>query len=145
MFQKHLFAILITQNCTKFLKLAGFVNGKLYWTSSTCINKYKVCHITSFHLADGTWGSLELPSCGKDNSDINLGAMGSDLSLLYTCQRGAATSDIWIMKLSRVNVSWTILFTIKYPLSIKTHSLMPPADFGQRVLSQATSALLFRV
>ncbi|XP_049386768.1 F-box/kelch-repeat protein At3g23880-like, partial [Solanum stenotomum] len=92
-----------------------FVNGKLYWTSSTCINKYKVCNITSFDLANGTWGSLELPSCGKDKSDINVGVVGSDLSLLYTSQRGAATSDVWIMKHSGVNVSWTKLFTIKYP------------------------------
>ncbi|XP_049390493.1 F-box/kelch-repeat protein At3g23880-like [Solanum stenotomum] len=103
-----------------------FVSGKLYWTSSTCINKYKVCKITSFDLADGTWGSLELPICGKDNFDINLGVVGSDLSLLYTCQRGAATSDVWIMKHSGVNVSWTKLFTIKYPQNIKTHRCFAP-------------------
>ncbi|XP_027773177.1 F-box/kelch-repeat protein At3g23880-like [Solanum pennellii] len=103
-----------------------FVNGKLYWTSSTRNNHYKVCNITSFDLADGTWGSLELPSCGKDNFDINLGVVGSDLSLLYTCRRGAATSDVWIMKHSRVNVSWTKLFTIKYHQNIKTHRCFAP-------------------
>ncbi|XP_015160216.1 F-box/kelch-repeat protein At3g06240-like [Solanum tuberosum] len=54
-------------------------------------------------FTNGTWGSLELPICGKDNFDINLGVVGSDLSLLYTCQRGAATSDVWIMKHSGVN------------------------------------------
>ncbi|KAK6788856.1 hypothetical protein RDI58_012654 [Solanum bulbocastanum] len=110
------------------LNLHGrFVNGKLYWTSSTCINNYKVCNITSFDLADGTWESLELPSCGKDNSDINVGVVGSDLSLLYTCQRGAATSDVWIMKHSGVNVSWTKLLTIKYPQNIKIHRCVAPA------------------
>nr|AAT39293.1 Putative F-box-like protein, identical [Solanum demissum] len=104
-----------------------FVKEKLYWTSSTCINNYKVCNITSFDLADGTWESLELPSCGKDNSYINVGVVGSDLSLLYTCQRGAANSDVWIMKHSGVNVSWTKLFTIKYPQNIKIHRCVVPA------------------
>ncbi|WMV51149.1 hypothetical protein MTR67_044534 [Solanum verrucosum] len=104
-----------------------FVNGKLYWTSSTCINKFKVCNNTSFDLADGTWESLELPSCGKDNSDINLGVVGSDLSLLYTCQRVAATSDVLIMKHSGVNVSSKKLFPIKYPQhNIMTHRCFAP-------------------
>uniref|UniRef100_M1DZF8 F-box protein n=1 Tax=Solanum tuberosum TaxID=4113 RepID=M1DZF8_SOLTU len=105
-----------------------FVNGKLYWTSSTGNDNYKVCNITSFDLADGTWGSLELPSCGKDNSDINVGVVGSDLSMVYTCHRGAATSDVWIMKHSGANVSWTKLFTIKYPQNIKTHRCFAPSN-----------------
>ncbi|KAH0668818.1 hypothetical protein KY289_023311 [Solanum tuberosum] len=47
--------------------------------------------------------------------------------MIYTCHRGAATSDVWIMKHSGANVSWTKLFTIKYPQNIKIYRCVAPA------------------
>ncbi|PHT33879.1 hypothetical protein CQW23_25679 [Capsicum baccatum] len=90
-----------------------FVNGKLYWaSSSTGISNYVMRKIISFDLANETWGSLVIPIDGEVNSHFRLGIIGSDLSFLYTCHLGATTSDIWILKDCRF---WKKLFTIKYP------------------------------
>ncbi|XP_049365956.1 F-box/kelch-repeat protein At3g23880-like [Solanum verrucosum] len=92
-----------------------FVNGKIYWAASTHIGNYDVYNIISFDVAEETWGSLELPSCGEVNSKFKfkLGVVGSDLSVMYTCYLGTATSDVWIWK--DCSVSWMKLFTIEYP------------------------------
>ncbi|XP_069153747.1 F-box/kelch-repeat protein At3g23880-like [Solanum lycopersicum] len=65
-------------------------------------------------LASDTWGSLELPICGEEVFNIKLGVVDSELSVLYTCKAGT-TSDVWILKNRRVNVSWMKRFTIEYP------------------------------
>ncbi|KAF3642057.1 putative F-box/kelch-repeat protein-like isoform X2 [Capsicum annuum] len=93
-------------------RLGKYVNGKLYWSSSTGISTYIVSKIISFDLADETWGSVALPFCGQDKSNFKLGVMGIDLSLIYTCHSGATTTDVWILKDCS---SWTKLFTIKFP------------------------------
>ncbi|XP_006363222.1 F-box/kelch-repeat protein At3g23880-like [Solanum tuberosum] len=92
-----------------------FVNGKIYWAASTRIGNYDVYNIISFDVAEETWGRLELPSCGEVNSKFKfkLGVVGSDLSVMYTCYLGTATSDVWIWK--DCSVSWMKLFTIEYP------------------------------
>ncbi|XP_059315925.1 F-box/kelch-repeat protein At3g23880-like isoform X1 [Lycium ferocissimum] len=107
-----------------------FVNGKLYWVSSTGIGINNVCNIISFDLADETWGKLELPSCGEVDSHFILGVVGSDLSLIYTCRLGTTTSDVWIMKDCGVNVSWTKLFTIKYPQNDGLYMCSPIFTFS---------------
>ncbi|KAG5604135.1 hypothetical protein H5410_025627 [Solanum commersonii] len=91
-----------------------FINGKIYWAASTGIHDYNVRNIISFDVADETWGSLELPICGEEVFNIKLGVVENDLSVLYTCYPGT-TSDVWILKDSRVNVSWMKWFTIEYP------------------------------
>ncbi|XP_047254707.1 F-box/kelch-repeat protein At3g23880 isoform X1 [Capsicum annuum] len=63
-----------------------FVNGKLYWLSSSTLTYYIVCRIISFDLADETWGSMELPIYGEATHHFRLGVVGSDLSLLHACQ-----------------------------------------------------------
>ncbi|PHT33883.1 hypothetical protein CQW23_25683 [Capsicum baccatum] len=45
--------------------LGKYVNGKLYWASSTGISTYIVSKIISFDLADETWGSVALPFVDK--------------------------------------------------------------------------------
>ncbi|KAG5567976.1 hypothetical protein H5410_065008 [Solanum commersonii] len=91
-----------------------FINGKIYWAASTGIHDYNVRNIISFDVADETWGSLELPICGEEVFNIKLGVVENDLSVLYTCYPGT-TSDVWILKDSRVNVSWMKWLTIEYP------------------------------
>ncbi|KAK4715612.1 hypothetical protein R3W88_013950 [Solanum pinnatisectum] len=91
-----------------------FINGKIDWAASTGIHDYNVRNIISFDAADETWGSLEPPICGEEVFNIKLGVMESELSMLYTCKPGT-TSDVWILKDRRVNVSWMKRFTIEYP------------------------------
>nr|ABO92989.1 F-box domain-containing protein [Solanum tuberosum] len=94
--------------------LGKFINGKIYWAASTGIHDYNVSNIISFDVADETWGSLELPICGEEVFNIKLGVVENELSVLYTCNLGT-TSDVWILKDCRVNVSWMKRFTIEYP------------------------------
>ncbi|XP_049405174.1 F-box/kelch-repeat protein At3g23880-like [Solanum stenotomum] len=91
-----------------------FINGKIYWAASTGIHDYNVRNIISFDVADETWGSLELPICGEEVFNIKLGIVESELSVLYTCKPGT-TSDVWILKDRRVNVSCMNQFTTEYP------------------------------
>ncbi|KAG5604083.1 hypothetical protein H5410_025575 [Solanum commersonii] len=98
--------------------LAKFVNGKLYWIASTSFVDINVRKIMSFDVVAETWGSLELPICGEDNSNFKLGAVGSDLSLIYTANLVATSSDVWILKHSGLHVSWTKQFTIEYPQNV---------------------------
>ncbi|PHT67898.1 hypothetical protein T459_27385 [Capsicum annuum] len=56
-----------------------FVNGKIYWVSSTQFDDHNVRNIISFDVADETWESMELPFCGEDGSHFKLGVMGTDL------------------------------------------------------------------
>nr|AAT38697.1 Putative F-box protein, identical [Solanum demissum] len=100
---------------------AKFVNGKLYWTASTSFCDINVCKIISFDIADETWGSLELPICREDNSNFKLGAVGNELSMIYTANLVATTSDVWILKNSGLHVSWTKQFTIEYPQNAGIH------------------------
>ncbi|XP_060215771.1 F-box/kelch-repeat protein At3g23880-like [Lycium barbarum] len=106
--------------------LGKFVNGKLYWVSSTGYSNHEVGNVISFDLANETWGKLELPICGEVDSHFKLGVVGSDLSLLYTCRLGVTTSDVWILKDCGANVSWTKLFTIEYPLNVVLYVYSPP-------------------
>ncbi|KAH0660261.1 hypothetical protein KY290_029787 [Solanum tuberosum] len=105
--------------------LAKFVNGKLYWTASTSFCDFNVLKIISFDVADETWGSLELPICGEDNFNIKLGVVGSELSLIYTANLVATTSDVWILKNSGLHVSWAKWFTIEYPQNVGIHMGSP--------------------
>nr|AAT39946.1 Putative F-box protein, identical [Solanum demissum] len=66
------------------------------------------------YSVDETWGSLELPICGEEEFNIKLGVVESELSVLYTC-KPVTTSDVWILKDSKVNVSGMKRFTIEYP------------------------------
>ncbi|WMV28457.1 hypothetical protein MTR67_021842 [Solanum verrucosum] len=91
-----------------------FINGEIYWATSTGIHDYNVRNNISFDVADETWGSLELPICREEVFNIKLGVVESELFVLYTCKPGT-TSDVWILKDRRVNVSWTKRFTIEYP------------------------------
>ena len=82
-------------------------------------------NIISFDIVEETWDSLELPFSGEVNSNFKLRAVGSDLSLIYTCGLGATTFDIWILKSSGVHVSWTKWFTIEYPQNSGLHMGSP--------------------
>ncbi|WMV28449.1 hypothetical protein MTR67_021834 [Solanum verrucosum] len=104
---------------------AKFVNGKLYWTASTSFCDINVRKIISFDVAAETWGSLELPICGEDNSNFKLGAVGNELSMIYTANLVATTSDVWILKNSGLHVSWTKQFTIEYPQNAGIHMGSP--------------------
>ncbi|XP_015075996.1 F-box/kelch-repeat protein At3g23880-like [Solanum pennellii] len=95
-------------------RLGKFINGKIYWATSTGIHDFNVRNIIYFDVASDTWGSLELPVCGEEVFNIKLGVVDSELSVLYTCKAGT-TSDVWILKNHRVNVSWMKRFTIEYP------------------------------
>ncbi|XP_047256051.1 uncharacterized protein LOC124888804 [Capsicum annuum] len=90
-----------------------FVNGKLCWTASAGLDDYDVCNIIYLDLADETWGSLEVPIGGEDYSNFKLGVVGSDLSMLYTCQLDptTTTNDVWILKDC---IFWTKLIAIEY-------------------------------
>ncbi|XP_015169727.1 F-box/kelch-repeat protein At3g23880-like [Solanum tuberosum] len=103
-----------------------FVNGMLYWIASTCIDDDDARNIISFDVANETWGSLEIPIRGEDHSNIKLGVVGSDLAVLYTCHICATTSDVWILKDYRGNMSWTKRFTIEYPKYVVLYMFSSP-------------------
>uniref|UniRef100_K4CFF7 F-box domain-containing protein n=2 Tax=Solanum lycopersicum TaxID=4081 RepID=K4CFF7_SOLLC len=93
-----------------------FVDGKLYWALSADINTFNICNIISLDLADETWKSLMLPtSYGEGIYPLALGVFGNDLSVLCLNCHEVTNSDVWIMKHSGVEVSWTKIFTIDHP------------------------------
>ncbi|XP_015080446.1 F-box/kelch-repeat protein At3g23880-like [Solanum pennellii] len=93
-----------------------FVDGKLYWALSADINTFNICNIISLDLADETWKSLMLPtSYGEGSYPLALGVFGNDLSVLCPNCHEVTNSDVWIMKHSGVEVSWTKIFTIDHP------------------------------
>lgn len=59
----------------------------------------------------------------QENSNFELGVVGSDLSLFYTFPPGAHTSDVWILKDCRY---WTELFTIKFPQRAELYRFPSP-------------------
>lgn len=86
------------------------------------INVHK---IISLDVASQTCGILELPICRDANSNFQLEAVGSDLSLIYKANLVATSSDVWILKNSGLHVAWTKQFSIEYPKNIGIHMGSP--------------------
>ncbi|KAK4348639.1 hypothetical protein RND71_031394 [Anisodus tanguticus] len=113
------------------------VSGKLHWVPAggpfSCNDK----DIVYIDLADEKWGKLEQPYYGEGKFRLNLGVLGSHLSMFCSyrlkgddpgifCSYQRTCTDVWVMKEYGVKESWARLHTIKFPLSISREPVLSP-------------------
>ncbi|KAG5594906.1 hypothetical protein H5410_036138 [Solanum commersonii] len=92
-----------------------FVNGKLYWATTTAgLNAYESGYIISFDLSNEKWGKVEKASYTEGGRIPPVGVLGSDL-IAFSDYPGTH-ADIWVMK---EYGSWTTIYTIKYPAYVE--------------------------
>ncbi|XP_060203017.1 F-box/kelch-repeat protein At3g23880-like [Lycium barbarum] len=96
------------------------VNGKLHWLTGD-----DAWGIMSIDLVDEKCRKMEQPCYREENLILNLGVLGSDLSVICNYWRNFQISqvEVWIMKEYGVKESWTKLYTIKNPIDMLCQTL----------------------
>ncbi|KAK4357180.1 hypothetical protein RND71_022790 [Anisodus tanguticus] len=83
-----------------------FVNGKIHWIAE---DRVGVRFISSFNLADETFGNVALPNLNDNEFDWEIGCSGSNICLF--CYEENKT-DVWVTKANEVVESWTKVVSI---------------------------------
>ncbi|KAM3395706.1 hypothetical protein P3S68_004712 [Capsicum galapagoense] len=70
-----------SRRVTRLIGSGKFVNGKLYWATSTDIKSG--CSITSFDLSNEKWRKVDRPYYGEEDKFLLLGVLEGNLSMIY--------------------------------------------------------------
>ncbi|KAJ8535606.1 hypothetical protein K7X08_023326 [Anisodus acutangulus] len=103
------------QECptVNFLDQAGkFVNGKIHWIVAypdRVSDRNCTWYISSFDLADETFGDVVLPDPNDDYLDIEIGSSGG---ILCFFSYSKIKTDVWVMKEYELAESWTKVASI---------------------------------
>ncbi|OIT27853.1 PREDICTED: F-box/kelch-repeat protein At3g23880-like [Nicotiana attenuata] len=111
----------------RFFETGKFVNGKLHWAGELHWPNnwafHKNWNIISIDLADEKWGKVEQPRYVEVDFCLELGVLGSDLSMIW--KYSVSHADVWVMREYGVKESWTKMYTVKYPSYVYSSFIDP--------------------
>ncbi|XP_059310639.1 F-box/kelch-repeat protein At3g06240-like [Lycium ferocissimum] len=84
-----------------------FLNGKIHWIAGDRVGGVRF--ISSFNLADETFGNVALPDLNEYEFDWEIGSSGRNICL-FCCEENK--TDVWVMKEYEIVESWTKVFSI---------------------------------
>ncbi|XP_010529479.1 PREDICTED: F-box protein CPR30-like [Tarenaya hassleriana] len=88
--------------------------------------------IVRFDLVSEEFDKVPLPEAiGNYDSDIQMDIGVLDGCLCLICCRDQTYADVWVMKEYGVRVSWTKLFTVQKPKSVKSLAYMRPLVYSE--------------